>query len=136
MTYEWRDDQLWDHERGCWVVWRTISGQIGATDDMRAKIANALNDLHAIEHMLATTVGRTPEAPLSADVARLVVDFTRKDQLHIDNAVLRGTLSRILDLVAGVDEETEIGSIAGICRQALGLPSPLAGRDLDSSCGP
>ena len=51
MKYEWRDDQLWDIERACWVIWRTVSGQIGITDELREKIAHLLNtDTKSILH--------------------------------------------------------------------------------------
>ena len=43
MRYEFKDDQLWDNEYDCWVMWRTVSGRIGMSDEFRAEIIAAIN---------------------------------------------------------------------------------------------
>lgn len=96
MKYEWRDDQLWDLERGCWVIWKTVSGAVGMCEEMKEKIAHLLNidadpgwgagdeyvaslreQWSEINELVANGVGRTPEEPLTHDVRRLVEDYGR-----------------------------------------------------------
>ena len=41
--YEWRDGQLWDLERACWVIWRTVSGELGIANGLADRILELLN---------------------------------------------------------------------------------------------
>lgn len=42
--FEWRDGQIWDIERGCWVTWQTITGKMFISPHMRVQIIDLLND--------------------------------------------------------------------------------------------
>ena len=48
QRYEWRETphgpQLWDLEHQCWVLWYGI-GAIGITNDVKAEIITAINEL-------------------------------------------------------------------------------------------
>ena len=60
MRYEWKNDrhgmQLWDNQRGCWVMWSTIGGKIGVTDEFAQRIADCLNDDSPHENMILTVI--------------------------------------------------------------------------------
>jgi len=53
--YEWRDGQLWDRARKCWVVWKTISGNIGMARGMDSLIVRLLNDEPDRDFLLSDT---------------------------------------------------------------------------------
>jgi len=61
MRYEWRGTQLWDDERKCWIIWDTVGGVIGATDELKAQIADFLNakSIHDMSAELLVEIDKT-----------------------------------------------------------------------------
>jgi len=45
--YEWKNegygDQLWDHQRGCWIVWAGCGNVVGVALDTQMKIIDGLD---------------------------------------------------------------------------------------------
>lgn len=109
--YEWRDDQLWDLERGCWVIWRTVSGQIGATDELREKIVRLLND-PAHEALAAELAGTQQE--LARYVEKCETLAREKDEsiiflgnCRVDLATARQQFEEVVELRSEVSRLTE-----------------------------
>jgi len=122
--YEWRDDQLWELERGCWVIWRTVSGQIGITDELRGEIARLLNaesDWQPHEDPERTAYVES----LETEYKRLV---TERDESQAQNAHMTNKLARIIThipLIGGLSHDA-VREIADIILMQLPPSNPIA----------